>query len=270
MSNPFLIGFFLLMIFQQMAFAEISFNAKITVTSTDQGMDAAVLISNIGKEDALKVYPSLEWQDQTKVLDAVPYIAFGGSHEWIYSFKFKDDKTFSGIYPLFVRLHYSDANRYPFSMALVVPVQFNESVGNIPKMITLNDLAESKTDLRLEIRLENVFKMPISGPCRIYSPMELEIVEPVRNYTLEAGEVKEFVFDIRNRGALPETRHNVFGVIEIEKDSGHITQIVSQTVSVPEDEMKMSTTGQIVGSVLLFGVFYMTTLFYELRRNGSK
>jgi hypothetical protein len=247
-------------------FAGIALKAGMTAIPEGNNLRVEIRISNEGDEDALKILPTIRWEDQTQVLGLAPYIAIGGSGKWITSFKAPETKKLQGSYPLFIMVEYMDRRNYPVSMVGISPVHYGKPSLETSPILKLERFSGQEQSLQLKMVLRNISAKPISVVCRIYSPLELEAVNAEKNLLLKRDETREMVFNFQNKGALPGSRYEIYGIAEFNDDQRHVTKIASEIISVPPDEKGNKIASQIAGILMVIMVLFLITLYAELRR----
>ena len=254
------------------AFGNIALHADVQTMPLEkrQGLFANILLSNTGNEDAFDVRVILDWGYQPRTVGEIPYIGFGETLKWTHDLKYeiKNEKAGQkGQYPLFILIRYKDINKYAFSSVDVVSVQLGDTSPQIRKSLKLELTSDDVNSMQAKLMFENPLPGKISGTCRLHAPDELSPENPVSNFLMNESESKTFIFNLNNRGALPESRYELFSVIRFDDATGsHQMQIASGTVIIPTLDDTGSLSLQITGCVVLLAALFFIVFYIELKK----
>ena len=242
---------------------------KTSVTVTDQSVDVRLEVGNKGDEDSLVVTPFLTLAGTATGLETVPYIAFEGGRTWAHSFPVSDlEFPEGGTYPLIVRVHYHDANMYPYSIVSAMSVKVGESIPqNVPikgEMIAGQVADEGALDLRIR----NTGLLSLEARLTMVSPAELVVVGDSGKLDIPAGEKKQISYVIKNNGSLPGSRNNVYAIIEYSTSGQHGVVILEEDVAITNYTSSNKRTLIIAGAGFIVLLFF-TVLFFEFRAGVS-
>lgn len=242
---------------------------KTSVTINDKSVDVRLEVSNKGDEDSLVVTPFLTLAGVETGLEAAPYIAFKGGRIWGHSFPISDlAVSEGGTYPLIVRLHYHDANMYPYSVVNAMSVQIGESLPNdVP--IEGEMIAEQVTEEgTLALRLKNTGLSPLEAQLTMVSPTELMLVGDSGTLNIPVGEEKHISYTIKNNGSLPGSNYNVLAIIEYSISRQHGVVILEEGVAITNYISNKKRT-LIIASAGFIVLLFFAVLFIEFRAGVS-
>lgn len=268
----------LVILFPRVAFAGTIFlqtEKKIDVETKDDRIyiKGTLAISNSGDEASSETYPSLtlgawEWTGEPKTLEA------GGKFTWNLDTSF-DKKKLScrgeegcadnrlpdiGIIPLYIKLLYSDLNKYKFSSIDVDLV----SIG------ALTD--EQRSSLRLHrpvptvamegdgrhfeatVDLFNPESHEVPVVLSLYMPSEVKAEPSAYQLVLPPGKSLRKFFSLTNINALPKSHYKVVVVTQWEDSGarGAITVDSGVVIELPKQKGMLYAASAAIVLVILF------------------
>lgn len=208
------------------AYGQISLTLRAEVTTYPDRLEAAIFVSNQGREEArdieLHVGPP---GDVTLPSQAV--LAPGSSYEGRVSVPVTIGVP--GRYPLRVTVQYRDMNGYPFSAILCANFfRGEETTSELFGTIAAEPLEGSG---RLRVRLKNLARERRDFSLEMFTPRELSCADPGK-LSLDAGEEREVVVELQNFSALAGSRYPVYAIAQYEREGRHYTAILTTTVQV--------------------------------------
>lgn len=169
----------------------------------------------------------------------------------------------SGRYPLILKLHYADANAYPFSVVSPSFLMYEEStpimVRGFMSEITLG--TEGEREMRL--KMSNLDSKAHAVRVRMVTPDEIKVDPRDSEIPLGGNEEKEVLYKIKSFGALAESSYVIFATMEYD-DSLHYSSLANGMV-------KVVSGGQssVVPSWLPFAavvILIALLIYYQLKK----
>ena len=250
--------------------SHISMVMETTVNVSQTVVDVTLTASNKGDEGAFDIYPELRIADETSTLESIPFLGVDDSHVWNQQFsKEKLGMKDPGAYPLFLTLHYHDANKYPFSVPDIVLFRNGPKEHVLPfgGQITVTEI---KKKGKVTVSLTNSIDKPIKGTLQAFLPKEVAVKEPVRTFNLIPGQTLKSLFEVTNSGALPGSKYKIFGVAEFTEQDIHYTVLLSEMIDIKESAGDKGAFKLAIGVGLLVLFLFLIFIGVELRKAGKK
>ena len=171
-----------------------------------------------------------------------------------------------GRYPIVMKLHYTDANAYPFSVVSPSFMMYKEATpvmvrGLIPE--TTLGISEEK---ELKIRLSNMDVKPHNLLVHMVSSDEISMQSPEREVYVNANSEEDVSFRVKSFGALPESSYVVFATIEYD-DEYHYSSVATGVVKVVSGGQGMGLSWLPLAILLILILLFLVITF---RHGGSR
>jgi len=167
-----------------------------------------------------------------------------------------------GRYPLVLKIHYSDANAYPFSVVSPSFIMYEQATpvmvrGSMPELQL--GVSEEK---QLKLSLSNMDSKPHNLKVRLITSDEIVSDPHEKEVQINANGQTDLMFNVKPFGALPDSTYVVFATIEYD-DSLHYSSIATGVVKVVREESGLNLSWLPVAVLLiLIGLF----IYYQLKR----
>lgn len=210
----------------------ISMVPRLHIDTTPTVITIKLSIENQGNEDSLKVHPFLALGAQEVHLDPVPHVAFEGARNFEYRFERSDlHLDLPGVYPLFLRIHYHDANLYPFSMPFVQTVCIDRcfQARDIAADVEARPLDKTGS---ITVSLTNKASERRRLHLRLFSAQELLFSKDSHEVFLGPKAHKTLTVSVSNNGALDGSSYPVYAVLQYPRNNKHMTVLASDRLSI--------------------------------------
>lgn len=143
--------------------------------------------------------------------------------EYPVSFKVKADESLAlGTYPGIVKLHYADANSYPFSNVGPMFIRYRAAAPTkIRGSIDAANISSDGSPSKLRLRLSNLDQDKRSIDISLHLPNEVRAKETSKTVLLGPKTESLVEFEVENFGALPGSRYSVVAGLSFEGDMHH-------------------------------------------------
>ena len=207
----------------------ITVRTESKVELAENAVRASVHITNQGDEPAYSVQVEARLNETTVVTRVDQRVGAGESRDA--AFELGEPPKPDGVYPVILKVYYSDANGYPFSALSVIPFTVGTSApppvvtaGMVPATIT----SEGTVSLVLQV----VGRDNADVRTRLLLPSEIQCDDREQNLLLFPEQSKVVDFRLRNTSARPGSRYPVYAVTEYERGGQHQTLICSSLISI--------------------------------------
>lgn len=174
---------------------------------------------NRGDEAALNVVPMVEFQGRVGEAPAIAALQPALAQTVVFELPLTGQTTPKGVWPLLVRLRYTDAAGYPFEAVHVDLARFDESGGPSPLRVDVPD-ARVETETSIRVRVD---RGGIDGPIRFGFATPAGVVVTPRVFTLEPGADSTVALTIATMGATPASRLPLVTMAEYDTADRHHT-----------------------------------------------
>jgi hypothetical protein len=126
-----------------------------------------------------------------------------------------------GLYPIVFKIHYADANLYPFS---ALAFHSWASPGNEippPALLSLIQPLSFSDQGTLKLKLKSLVPSPLDVNLRLYLPDELSCDTPELNLLLAPGRDRIVEFPLVNFSGRPGSRYTILVVLGYRQDGGY-------------------------------------------------
>lgn len=211
MKRPALAFSVLLLLIAPACASFIRFEPTLTLTIEGNVLKTTVSAVNKGDEPAFNVRAELLAEGKNIFLSKQEEVRRGMGYETGSSIELNALKP--GKYPLILRLHYTDANQYPFSCLAGQTFLYRSK--NLPDPIvgrikTATFWARGKVDLRLKNLTDSELEVSTS----LVTPKELAASQEEIKCVIPAGGEKSIIFTVSNFAALGVSGYQVYAIVE--------------------------------------------------------
>ncbi|NQT30250.1 MAG: hypothetical protein HQ596_06735 [Candidatus Saganbacteria bacterium] len=246
------------------AFASfISLETAVTSKVSGNTIEVILEATNAGDEAAYNVFAEVNLAGKRVLFRKIPELDRGAVYRA--SKKIRLDIERPGSYPLVVKMHYSDANQYPFSALLAQT--FNYKVLEVaPELFgKLKSLAFFKKGT-LAAHLKNLGGTDLQVSSRIFVPNELTADKPLHESIISKYETARINFPVENFSALNGSNYQVYCVSQYEKDGIHATQIIPGHVLITTDGPPQKVRVAAIILILLGIIIVISAYFLKKRK----
>lgn len=223
----------------------ISLDTQVQATVEGETLHGAITLTNRGDEPAYQVQVAAEVQELSWTSSVRERVAVGESHT--VNFEQALGGLQPGRYPLIVRIHYTDANRYPFSALTVT--EFTVGQAAAPDLLAILEGVTIQGDGRVTLRMKNLTQEPRTVTVRLVLPNELSAEPSTMTKELSADQETQATFRVKNFSALGGSTYPVYAVLEHESDGVHHTTLAAGSVRVE------SPSGGLPSRPIWLGIF---------------
>ncbi|MFH0925789.1 MAG: hypothetical protein V1872_09215 [bacterium] len=226
----------------------ISLNTSVTSTlHKDNTLELIILTINKGDETAYNVQIETIAGEITNLSPSKKDLQINEQYEFKSTFKLILKKP--GTYPFGIRIYYTDANQYLFSVLTYHLFSYQKEMvsliyGNIPPI----SIAKKG---KLKFIVKNLSDNKISLSNFLMLPRELSILQPSRNVTLKARSKEVIIFPVKSVSALPGSTYQVFIVTETEDNNFHYTSISQGTISIVKERAILGVSYPILITIII-------------------
>ena len=206
----------------------ISLNTSVNTKFENGVLKLSVGTVNKGDESAYNVQAELKVGEKSVLAEKKSELPIDGAYQADVTFKPVIKKP--GTYPLFLILHYTDANQYPFS-ALSAQTFIYQKEAVAPIFGQLKSTSFSKEG-SLQLVLKNLGDNAIETKTSIVAPRELSIINNGEPIMVPSKGEAAASFNIKNFSALAGSTYQVFAVSESEDNDLHYTSIAPGTIKI--------------------------------------
>lgn len=207
----------------------ISLKTTISIIITNRTANVFLSIENLGNEPASSVQPAIYFLNESLYGEVKSLLGPQSKYAANYSFFLGEIK---GAYPLIAYVHYIDSNGYKFSSASVNRVIIGKTLVSdvIGKISDINMVDKGV----LTVKVKNSDNKDYNVKASIILPQELTSEKTGEIISIKGNEEKGIAFKIHNFSALKGSKYSVFVLLEYDKNSGHVTEILSSAISIVE------------------------------------
>lgn len=237
-----------------------------TDVDTRGGLSVKITLTQTGDEAASDVAPTVEFLDERKSGETLAKFQPDESHIW--ELRLRDQPLAPGAYAVVVRVHYSDANGYPFEITSVAPATAG---GNAAPRVTgafvvskvpVGGNSEGTLNLKRPKGRSGAFEG------RLISPRGLSLT-PAR-FPIDFGHDGNATIGVslHNDKLLAGTSVNLFALISSDHAGIHQTDTVRGTIRVVAAESVLSATTFYRAAAAVAGLLVILELIGLRRREA--
>jgi len=173
-----------------------------------------------------------------------------------------------GRYPIVLKLHYADANAYPFSVVSPSFLMYKEATPIMIRGFMPEISIGTSGDKGLTLRLSNLDSKPHSLSVRIVTSDELKVDSSEKQVNVPGSDESELSYKIKSFGALAGSTYIVFAVVEYDDGGRHYSSIATGVVKVVSGDSGLGLPAwlPLVVLVVLIAVF----VYYQLNPKAFK
>ena len=190
-----------------------------------------ISISNMGDENALGAYVSLITPEGFTAEDADIGVIKAGSYASAKA-NLNMEGGFRGIYPLVLRVHYTDANGYPFSAISYAPMTVTTSPPARVRVASEETALGKEGRGKIELSLTNLGDQAKNITTTVFFPDEIMSVSAGHHRVIKSKESASMRIDIRDIGGLVGSAYVGVAVTEYEKDGIHHTLFTPMRIEI--------------------------------------
>jgi hypothetical protein len=172
----------------------------------------------------------------------------------------------AGTYPTFLKLHYADANSYPFSTMSPALFRFIQSAPILSRAQMTDIKMTEKGSGILEVQASNLDSIDHDMTFKLWLPDEIASESPFRKLRVSGKGMERFEIPISSFGALEGSTYVVYASNEIKKDGLHHGSISNSKVEI----VSQAETGEGEGLQLLpavaLGILILAFIIIQFRR----
>lgn len=244
----------------------ISMEIRAGTTIKEEVITVSISAINKGDESARFVTASVTLHNKLYWGETIDNLATGG----VYYTKITIPASLdAGIHTAIIRLHYSDANCYPFTALSVVPVvteapaTINELIGITTSPIILKQ--QSVCNVIITPSPETTRPLPVT--VKLVTPSEIPCEQPVIKLTLLPHESKTIQFRIKNISALPGSNYGILVIADYNWKGQHRSSVATSVVKITTPffyDKRFKHIG-VVLLIVTFLVFILLQLFPRIK-----
>ncbi|ETR73656.1 MAG: hypothetical protein OMM_00800 [Candidatus Magnetoglobus multicellularis str. Araruama] len=253
-----------------LCFISTSYARYITIDSSLQTriegdvLNVFVEITNNGDEFAYDVVIHAEVGDQSKVSKMKKELRIKESFHTNFSFQMSFNKP--GNYPVFIRINYSDLNKYSFSALSMTHINYKEDV--YPQIFGKMEKVEIVKEGKARLLLKNLDEQKKAVDIKLILPKELSSPDNIKKVMLQPKEEKSLIFTISNFSSFIGTKAAIYVIMEYENNHKHFSTSLMSSVEIVEkykltDKERLLLLGI---PICLFAVFLSITIYRRKRR----
>jgi|GEM_PF-580937 len=203
----------------QASYISMTMTLMVPQIVSENEFNINVTVVNSGDEPAHDVSLDLSLPDGFKH----ERVYLGVSHpnmENVVSFKVTADETvLPGTYPAIVKLHYADANSYPFSNVGPIFIRYKQPTAiKLRATIDAVNLSAAGGESPLTMKITNLDEKARQIKVKLHLPDELRTPEAEQTVTVGAKAIRSMTFPLETLGALAGSRYSVIATMEYEDD----------------------------------------------------
>ena len=197
----------------------ISLVLATRVVAGAAGLRVELDLNNRGDEAALNVVPMVEFQGRVGEAPAIAALQPSLPQTIVFDVPLTGGTMPQGVWPLLVRLRYTDAAGYPFEAVHVDLARFGEGGESSRLRIDVPD-ARVETETTIRVRVD---RGDVDGPIRFGFATPTGVVVTPRVFTLEPGADTTVALTIATMGATLTSRLPLVTLAEYDTADRHHT-----------------------------------------------
>ncbi len=244
----------------------ISLNTTTSLKVEGGRLQVGVSSVNKGDESAYNVQAEIRVGERTLLTDKVTELPVDGTYRANASLPAPSGKP--GNYPLFLTMHYADANQYPFSALTCLSFAYQQET--LAPFFGQLSSATLVRQGKVKLVLKNISDRPVTASVYLIAPREFSYkAEPVPAALAPRSE-KTIEFQLDNFSALAGSTYQVYAVAEGEDESSHYTSVSPGTVKVVASQAIYGMSYTIIFGVLvlLLAVFIASQFFRKNEKSN--
>ena len=242
-----------------------SYITLVTGFSLTEAADALTLnvtTTNQGDEPAYGIQFEVQIGEQTFTSASVPQLAVNETTSS--DFSVLDAFDLPGRYPVLIKIHYKDANTYPFTSLAVGSYDFQQPV--VSKILIRGEdtglPSNSKGVMKYTVRNNDSAEHDLA--LRLHLPDELAALKDSDSLTIGPGESKSLHYTIENFSALENSSYAITLVAEYDDGKSHYSSAGSAAIRITEPDISDEYLPWVVALVSAFIVIFL--IIIRLRR----
>jgi hypothetical protein len=219
---------FLLLASASLQAGVISLETRVNTNVQESRLDAAVTVTNHGNESAFNLQvksESLGSEQESSVQKELPV-----EQSYTATFRYALKGLSPGLYPLVLRILYTDANLYPLSALAISGFVWQKNAP--PGILGILGVVRIQDQGRLNLRLKNLDNDTKTLHLRLLLPRELTAESLPSEMELPANKEVRLPFQVRNFSALENSIYPVYAVIEYDQRGLHYTAVAPGTIRI--------------------------------------
>jgi len=242
--------------------SHITMVTDYSVTDATDGLTLGVTTTNRGDETAYEVQFEVQIADQNFTSPSLPQL--GVNETTSADFSVHDAFHLPGHYPVLVKVHYQDANKYPFTATSIGFYDFQHPA--LSKVMVRAEDASIPSDgegtVKYSIRNNDSVKHDLT--LTLHLPDELATLKYRDRLTIGPRQSKSLQYPVDNFSALENSGYAVALVAEYEDGKSHYSSAGSGTVRITGPDFP---GGKIIWMVVaISGVVLLLAIISRLRR----
>ena len=215
---------------------------------------------NKGDESAYNVQAEIRVGTKTILADKVTELPVNGVYKVNASLKVMVAKP--GNYPLFLTMHYADANQYPFSALSCLSFAYQQETLS-PVFGQLSSTTFSKQG-KVKLVIKNTSDQPVKTRTYLVAPRELSYKSQPTEVLIDPRSEKSVEFPLENFSALAGSTYQVYAVSESEDEQSHYTSIAPSTVKVVASQAIYGMSYSLIFALLvILLVIFVGSQFFK-------
>ena len=243
-----------------------SYITMVTDYSVTEGPDGPTInlkTRNQGDEPAYGIQIEVQIGNRNFTSATVPQL--GVNETTSSSFSIDDVFHLPGHYPVFVKIHYQDANTYPFTALSVGFYDFQYPV--VSKVLIRAEDAtipsNGKGTMKYTVRNNDSVERDLT--LTLHLPDELASLKHNDSLTIGPGQSRSLEYAIENFSALENSRYSIVLVAEYEDGKSHYATAGSGTIRITEPNTLGGYMPWVVAAVST--VILVFLIIIRMRRN---
>ena len=233
-----------------------------SVTEAADALTLNVTTTNQGDEPAYGIQFEVQIGKQTFTSASVPQL--GVNETTSSDFSILDVFDLPGRYPVLIKIHYKDANTYPFTSLAVGFYDFQQPVVS-KVLIRAEDAAipsNGKGVMKYTVRNNDSVERDLV--LRLHLPDELAALKDSDSLTLGPRESKSLQYTIENFSALENSSYAISLVAEYDDGKSHYSTAGSGAIRITEPDISDGYLPWVVAAVS--AVILILLIIIRLRR----
>ena len=240
----------------------ITLATGFSVTEAADGLTLNVTTTNQGDESAYGIQFEVQIGKQNFTSASVPQL--GVNETTSSDFSILDAFDLPGHYPVLIKIHYKDANTYPFTSLAVGFYDFQQPVVS-KVLIRAEDTgipSNGKGVMKYTVRNNDSVEHDLV--LRLHLPDELAALKDSDSLTLGPRESKSLQYMVENFSALENSSYAIALVAEYQDGERHYSTAGSGTIRITEPDISDEYLPWVV--VAVSAVIMVLLIIIRLRR----
>ena len=243
--------------------SRITMVTDYSVTEGPDGLTLDVKATNQGDEPAYGIQFEVRIGDRNFTSTSVPLL--GVNKTTSADFSIHDIFPLPGHYPVLVKVHYQDANKYPFTAASVGFYDYQHPVVSRVLIRSEDAVIPSNGKGAVNYTVRNNDSVEHDLILTLHLPDELATLKYSDGLSIGPGQTKSLQYTIENFSALENSGYAIALVAEYEDGKSHYSTAGSGTIRITGPD---TMGGYLPWAVVVFAAVVVAfPVIFRLRRN---